>query len=28
MQDDLRQEFRDTYPQRTEIKGGIRIWLT
>jgi hypothetical protein len=28
MQDQLRQEFRDAYPQRTKIKGGIRIWLT
>jgi hypothetical protein len=25
MQDQLRQEFRDAYPQRTKIKGGIRI---
>jgi hypothetical protein len=25
MQEDLRKEHRDKYPQRSEIQGGIRI---
>jgi hypothetical protein len=28
MQEDLRKEHRDKYPQRSEIQGGIRIrWI-